>query len=183
MIERPIPKTLDPVWHKTWIKLHSRMVLDPATGCWIWQGYRLPDGHGQVKVYGRNVLVHRTMFILYNGAIRDDLVVRHSCDNPPCGNPEHLLEGTHQDNRLDCISRNRHNPQRGEDNANALLDERTVIAIKQRLAEGARQVDVAEEFGLDISNIYNIKSGRRWAHITVAEENHQAMIDVKYDQP
>jgi len=36
-------------------------------------------------------------------------VVRHSCDEPLCINPSHLLEGTHSDNTQDMLARNRHN--------------------------------------------------------------------------
>ena len=43
----------------------------------------------------------------YNGEITDGLVVRHTCDNRICVNPEHLEVGTHQDNMDDMVRRNR----------------------------------------------------------------------------
>lgn len=34
-------------------------------------------------------------------------VVRHICDNPPCINPKHLVEGTQQENVDDAVNRGR----------------------------------------------------------------------------
>jgi len=39
-------------------------------------------------------------------------IVRHSCDNPPCVNPDHLLIGTSADNTQDMLDRGRAPSQR-----------------------------------------------------------------------
>jgi hypothetical protein len=76
------------------------------TGCWPWTGSRLPRGYGQFR--GPNGpkdirYAHRLMWELANGrALRAGEVVRHSCDNPPCCNPAHLLIGTQADNIQDA---------------------------------------------------------------------------------
>lgn len=46
------------------------------------------------------------MFFLINGFYPP--VVRHSCDNRKCINPEHLIAGTVSDNIQDMIERKRH---------------------------------------------------------------------------
>ena len=35
-------------------------------------------------------------------------VVRHTCDEPACVNPKHLIKGTQKENVRDAIERNRH---------------------------------------------------------------------------
>ena len=66
--------------------------------CWPWLSDRTTGGYP--KMNGR--YVHR----LVAGAQRGQ-VVRHTCDNPPCVNPAHLLVGTQADNTADMIEKGR----------------------------------------------------------------------------
>jgi hypothetical protein len=74
-------------------------------GCWLWTGYTR-KGYGTIKVNGEQITTHRFSFFLHYGHFPN--ICRHACDTPACVNPEHLLDGTHQDNRRDCVTRNRH---------------------------------------------------------------------------
>ena len=72
-----------------------RKVKKSEGGCWLWKGIRGLDGicglHFDV-VDGKKVIMtaHRYMWILKHGEIPDDVVVRQSCGNGLCVNPEHL---------------------------------------------------------------------------------------------
>lgn len=44
---------------------------------------------------------------LANSFIDDALLVLHHCDNPPCVRPEHLFQGTPQDNMDDKVTKGR----------------------------------------------------------------------------
>lgn len=81
-------------------RIFSRLALVPDTGCWEWQGYRQPAGHGRVRVAGVKVLVHRWVWEFLVGEIPEGLELDHLCRNPPCANPEHLEPVTHQVNVL-----------------------------------------------------------------------------------
>lgn len=81
------------------------------SGCWEWKGHRDDAGYGtfQASRLGfESTRAHRVMYEHFVGPIPDGLLVRHTCDNPPCVNPDHLIPGTALDNALDMIERGRH---------------------------------------------------------------------------
>lgn len=69
--------------------------LDCSEGreaCWIWTGAKNSQGYGVVRVNGVNVLVHRFMFAVAFGLVRQGYDVHHVCEVRACGNPSHLQE-------------------------------------------------------------------------------------------
>ena len=71
---------------------------------------------------------HRVAFMLAGGAIDDGAVIRHTCDNPACVNPAHLLSGRNIDNVRDMWRRGREPvawPNRDACRATLLDDERS----------------------------------------------------------
>jgi hypothetical protein len=74
--------------------------------CWT-SGENVPDRNGYVRLVweGSRVLRHRLSFFLHYGYWPK--VCRHTCDNPPCYNPTHLLDGTVADNNRDKVLRGR----------------------------------------------------------------------------
>lgn len=64
----------------------------------------------------RTIKLHRAVYCDYHKLSPDDiagLAVRHTCDNPRCINPEHLILGTQQENIQDMMERGRHVSIRG----------------------------------------------------------------------
>jgi hypothetical protein len=78
-----------------------------ASGCWEYAGARFQSGYANLS----SVPAHRIVWAHHNGPIPDSLVIRHTCDNPPCVNPGHLLVGTVRDNIGDMVERGRHRNQ------------------------------------------------------------------------
>lgn len=79
-------------------------------GCWEWLGAKSPRGYGKIKwrKYG-DLRVHRVAAMLWlDMDLRDSKYACHSCDNPPCFNPDHLFVGTSRDNQLDSVNKKRH---------------------------------------------------------------------------
>jgi hypothetical protein len=74
--------------------------------CLEWRRCLNSDGYPRAGIKGNtNIKVHREVFYLVNGFYPD--VVRHSCDNRICINPDHLLPGTPIDNVKDRNQRAR----------------------------------------------------------------------------
>jgi hypothetical protein len=103
-------------------------------------------------VHGENVKAHRMALQLADGIRRDPAEkVRHSCDNPPCCNPAHLLPGTQADNVADMVQRGR--VARGAQKPNTKLTPADVAEIRRRHSSGETQAALASRFGVAQSRV------------------------------
>lgn len=75
--------------------------------CWEWKGRRTPEGYGSVTASQKMILAHRLAYVLSYGSPKRGLCVCHTCDNPPCCNPNHLWVGTLGDNTKDMWDKGR----------------------------------------------------------------------------
>lgn len=75
--------------------------------CWKWKGCCLDDGRGVITTNKKMLTSNRASWIVHYGPIPENRMVCHSCDNPPCTNPEHLWLGTAKQNSDDCMRKNR----------------------------------------------------------------------------
>ncbi len=83
-------------------------------GCWEWQASRDRKGYGQFAIKGSGSFgAHRLAYAYAVGPIPDGLMLRHTCDNPPCCRPDHLIPGTAYDNAQDAVERGRLNSRIG----------------------------------------------------------------------
>jgi hypothetical protein len=125
--------------------------------CWEWSGGRHGKGYGQ---FGNpTTKAHRVAWELYRGPVPDGLHVLHSCDNPPCVNPNHLFLGTNLDNVNDKVAKGRAKSLRGEASPSAQISE--VIARKIR-ADPRTQGVIAAEYGLAQTTVSAIKRRIIW---------------------
>jgi len=89
------------------IPWQDRLIPEPNSGCWLWEGSVDGSGYGMVNRKGKILKVHRLAWEASNGPILGDLWVLHRCDVPACCNPAHLFLGTPLDNTRDMIAKGR----------------------------------------------------------------------------
>lgn len=149
--------------------------VPPESGCWAWPMSTDTYGYGIVYISSggtrRRAKAHRLSYQMHNGPIPDGLVVRHSCDNPRCCQPQHLLVGTMADNTGDMLSRKRHshgsshNVPRGERHTQAKLTESEVIQIRRLSQQGLTAQALADRFGVSRGHVAHILRRRVWKDI------------------
>lgn len=147
-------------------RFDAKYKVNPETGCWEWTAYRMKEGYGVLGIRGHYTdRAHRFSYKRFRGPIPPGMLVCHTCDNPPCVNPEHLFLGTNADNVADRERKGRGRRAIGSLAGHAKLNERKVLRIKQRLAAGANQSAVARQYGVDQCAINHIARGRTWRHV------------------
>ena len=130
------------------------------TACIEWDKAKDKAGYGVSWLNGKWIRAHRKSYIQNKGEIPDDLVVRHTCDNKACVNPDHLILGTHQDNSTDMVSRNRQ--AKGSLIGTAKLTEEIVVMI--RSLSGSSQ-QLAKFFNCSNTTIKDIRNNKIWKHV------------------
>lgn len=127
------------------------------------------DGYARVSVNYKKVYLHRMVYCAHNGVKLEDIVgkvVRHTCDNPRCVNPEHLVLGTNNDNIQDRVTRGRSHQPKGELHPGAKLTVDDIRAIREEYKiPGTRYKHLAEKYGISEKQIGNIINRVLWAHI------------------
>lgn len=96
------------ITERFWAKVDQTPGLGPLGDCWEWQGHRMKFGYGVIRHDGRIRKAHRVSFALNNGALPEEMMVCHRCDNPACVRPDHLFLGTQQDNMDDRMAKGRY---------------------------------------------------------------------------
>jgi hypothetical protein len=130
--------------------------------CHPWTASVNEHGYGNFRADGRMNLAHRWAYAKFVAPLRDEEVVRHSCDNPPCQNLRHLLPGSMKDNVRDMFERGRSYDRRGVGNSRAKLTEKEVLEI--RSSREATTV-LAERYGVSTQLISTIKLRQTWSHL------------------
>jgi hypothetical protein len=89
-------------------RLDALTVKKPK-GCWEWQGHIDTGslGYGRMWFHGKRDYAHRWAYIEEHGSIPEGKQVQHTCHNPKCRRPAHLIAGTPQQNTDDMKKANR----------------------------------------------------------------------------
>jgi hypothetical protein len=87
----------------------SRVIVAGPNACWLWRGAKR---YGHFTIGYRMVGAHVFALELKLGRrLRRGEFALHSCDNPPCVNPNHLFVGNAEVNSHDMVDKGRHRNQ------------------------------------------------------------------------
>ncbi len=116
-----------------------------------------------LSIGGLRTQVARYITAIKEGLSYDDSSwqTRHTCDNPSCINPNHLVSGTAAQNAEDKILRGR--STRGEKSASAKLTLFDVLSIRTFLNVQTSQF--AEWCGVSQRAVQQARNGTTWWHL------------------
>jgi len=140
-------------------------------GCWEWTAGKNDAGYGLILIPNtkKSEYAHRLSYELFKEPISDNNVVMHTCDNPSCVNPDHLMQGTQLENMQDKMMKGRHRTgihigMKGEDNPSAKLDIETVKEIRNYHIENSISLsELAIKYNISKSQAQRIINGASWS--------------------
>lgn len=142
--------------------------------CWRWLGSHstnyYSENYGQdrrpaVSYDGRNWYVYRLIYQWTTGEELGDRFARHSCDNPSCVNPAHVVPGTAKDNSADMMRRGRAIGPRGEKCWKARLTNVKVRAMRAEHAAGASRTELMHRYGVSRTAVALVVRRSTWKHV------------------
>jgi hypothetical protein len=131
--------------------------VEKTPTCWLWTGARWTRGYGRMFIDPDvgEIGAHVFSYELHYGRAR--FQVCHSCDVRNCVRPDHLWDGTQQQNLDDMSAKGR--STRGEASAMVKLTEEQARFAKTSSISASQ---LAARWGVTPGAIHNIRSGASW---------------------
>lgn len=76
-----------------------RPILVDNNSCWNWLGSISSQGYA---IFNGKV-VYGIIYSMQGKICQQDEILRHTCSNRKCVNPDHIIPGTHSDNMNDAV--------------------------------------------------------------------------------
>lgn len=135
-----------------WALSDKRFIVDPVSGCWIWQRSKTPEGYPKLmRVDGIRYAPHRYYYQQKYGPIPDGYALDHLCKTRLCVNPDHLQPVTQTENtRRSSIAK---------------LTTQDAANIKGMFAQGYSKRRLARMFSVTPSTIADLVNGVTWKDV------------------
>lgn len=144
-----------------WIThITTNVFMEGVSGCWIWKKAIRKDGYGITWYNGNTDYIHRVSYRIFNGDFDPAFIIRHTCDNPSCCNPAHLVIGSDQDNSNDMVNRGR--SLKGSKQPLSKLVEDNIQPIRDSILSSRV---LGNLLGVSKSVILDIKNNKTWKHV------------------
>lgn len=142
--------------------------VDKTEDCWLWKGGKDEKGYGKISMTSLNkksISAHRMSYILFKGPIDEGMLVCHQCDVPSCVKPAHLWLGTHNENMIDMVEKDRQASKLKALDVYKIRELNDLYECSERKLKEYSTSKLAEKYNIDDSTISNIIARRIWKHI------------------
>lgn len=134
----------------------SKVLILKEDECWPWLAGLESSGYGQIKIKRKNMTSNKVVLMIKLG--RELLQsALHTCDNRKCCNPNHIYEGSQQQNVWDKYDRKREtlNIDKGSEHILASFTYEEVQNIRLRCQKESKEA-VAKDLMVSESTIRHI---------------------------
>lgn len=161
-----------------WVRLWAKVDIRGAEECWPWLATAGPRGYGRISIGHRSHGVTRLILgAMLGRRLAPEEWALHTCDNPPCCNPNHLYLGDPAANTGDMLARRRgviqrpnfhllRNNPRGERHHSAKLTAPQVLEARALYYHGASIRSLARKYGVAWTTMQDAINGHSWAHLS-----------------
>jgi hypothetical protein len=135
---------------------------EPNTGCFLWGGSCDESIQRPLICYkGKSGSATRVLYEYFTGTkLSADNIIKQTCNNKFCVNPDHLEIITTKDRANDRVKNG--TQSKGSGRHNSKFTEEDVVRIKTLKAQGARNIDIAKEYNVTKQAIGLIARGVNW---------------------
>jgi hypothetical protein len=138
--------------------MRESFVVNHQSDCWEWTKACTDHGYARASVGGKRYRASRIAAWLWLGFdLNSGLDVMHTCDNPKCVNPAHLIPAPTKENVIDMYRKERSNHQK--------MSVEKVQEFRHLRDAGHTTRSLAKRFGLNESWAGHIARGEAWAHV------------------
>lgn len=137
-------------------RFREKFLAKAPDECWPWLAALTVKrkSYGAFGLGRKVVRAHRAAYAISVGPIPAGVDVMHTCDNPRCVNPKHLVVGTRAANNEDM---------RGKGRSARKLDAEKVRYIRTSPLSSRA---LARELGVSQHMVMRVLHRKAWAHIT-----------------
>ena len=149
-----------------WLNKHRRKITYKVTekGCWeCISHHNNVTGYPVININRVEMRLSRFIYAKTHKITLESmqgLVVMHTCDNPKCINPDHLILGTNYDNSQDMKRKMRQ--MHGEGHYRAILKESDIGPIRKSKLTCK---ELGRIYGISASAIRSVKLRRNWKYV------------------
>lgn len=165
-IAQPLPHLSKSDINRFWSRV---AVTANPDKCWLWTGSTKRGGYGRMSITvgpnkERTVIATRVSYFIHNNSIEEEKLIMHTCDNPTCVNPFHLVQGTNKDNTKDMSTKGRavFTFKSGEKHPLSKLKIDDILNIRKLLSEGNTQLSIAKKYNVSRAQIWRIGNKKNW---------------------